>query len=107
MGSGALRHRVTLLQLVQRDGALGEVTASWSPVAVVWAQVRDLSGREWYEARQLPEGEVSTEVTIRFRAGVTRTMRVLHGTRTYDIIAVLDRDGGRKFLGLMCREAAP
>lgn len=101
---GALRQRVTLLQLVQRDGALGETLSSWSPVAVVWAQVKDLSGREWYEAQQLPEGDVSVEITIRFRAGLTRTMRIQHGAKTYDVIAVLDRDGQKKFLRLMCRE---
>ena len=102
---GNFRHRVTLLSLLQQDGALGEVTTSWTPLTQIWAQVKDLSGREWYEARQLPEGEVSTEITVRFRADIGRTMRIQHGTTIYEIVAVLDRDGRRKFLRLMCREA--
>lgn len=105
MLAGKLRHRVTLLQPVQRGGEVGETITTWSPVAVVWAEIRDLSGREWYEAQQLPEGEVTTDIIIRYRPGVTRLMRVAHGTRMYDVVAVLDRDGHKKMLVLKCKEA--
>lgn len=104
MPAGMLRHRVTLLQPVHRPGVIGETLTTWSAVAVVWAEIRELSGREWYEAQQLPEGDVSTDIIIRYRADVTRQMRVVYGSQTYDIVAVLDRDGRKKQLILKCRE---
>lgn len=103
MAAGALRQRVTLLRPVQRGGVVGETLTTWSIVAVVWAQIKDLSGREWYEAQQLPEGDLSTDIIIRYRPDVVRQMRVGHGSRFYDIVAVLDKDSHRKILNLKCR----
>lgn len=102
--AGRLRHRVTLQRLEQQRNALGEALDTWVPLASVWAEVRDLSGREWYEARQLPEGDVSTTIIIRHRSDVRRTMRVIFGARVFDIVAVLDKDGRGRMLQLMCRE---
>jgi len=104
VGAGELNRRIRLERLIQTRSPLGEVIESWALVAVVWAQVLSLSGREWHEARQLPEGEVSTAITIRYRPDVERTMRVVHGDTVLTIEAVLDKDGRRRMLQLMCRE---
>lgn len=107
MAAGKLRNRVLLQRLVQRSGVPGETLISWTVIAAIWAEIRDLTGREWYEAQQLPEGDVTTDIIIRYRADVTRQMRVTHGADIYDIVAVLDRDGRREWLTLKCREVAP
>lgn len=104
MRAGLLRNRVTLQKLIQERNEIGEAVETWVTVAHVWAEIRALSGREWYEARQLPEGEISTTIVIRFREDIDRTMRILHNARKFNIVSVLDPDGRKKQLQLMCLE---
>jgi SPP1 family predicted phage head-tail adaptor len=74
---------------------------TWTDVATVWASVEDLTGRE-YQAAQATQNPVQTRIRIRYRAGIVASMRALYGNVIYNIEAVLDRDGGRVELQLMC-----
>lgn len=102
--AGDLRHRVTIQQATVTRNEFGEPVETWQDLATVWAEVVDLSGREFIEARQAPASEVTTRVRIRYRAGIEPTMRVLHGARVLEIVAVLEPEGRRRELHLMCRE---
>ena len=102
MRAGELRHRVELQEKTETQTALG-VTETWRTVATLWADVRDLAGREYYAAAQT-QTEVTTRVRIRYRAGVTPAWRLLHGARTLEIRSVIDPDGRRRELQLMCKD---
>lgn len=107
MRAGSLRHRVILQSLSQPQNAVGEAVEEWMPQAEVWAEVRAMSGREWHEMGQAPMGANTVEVIIRHRDDVTRTMRVLHGARTLEIVAIMDRDGRGREMRLLCSEVLP
>lgn len=66
---------------------------------MLWAEVRDVSGRE-FVAAGATQNEVLTTVTIRQRSGVVSQMRILYDAAVYNIEAVLRQDGGA--LALMC-----
>ena len=104
--AGDLRHRVTIQQLVVGQDDYGQPLNTWKDAATVWAKVEDLTGREYFAAQQVPTAEVSTRVTIRWRADIEPAMRVVHGARVLDIKAVLDPDGRKRELQLMCQEVA-
>jgi len=104
MQAGKLRHRVTIQQKSVTQNSYGEEIVTWAELATVWASVEDLSGREFYEARQVPAAEVTTRVRIRYRSDVEPTMRIVHGGRTLEIVFVLDPEGRRRETVLMCRE---
>jgi len=106
MRAGELRHRVTLQRLVDGQDEAGQPTQVPQDVATVWAKVEDLTGREYVAARQVPVSEVSTRVTIRWRADVEPSMQVVAGGRTLHVESVLDPGGRRRELQLMCREVA-
>lgn len=98
-----LRHRVTLeSKTVTRDPLGGEIE-SWAAVAIVWAEVLPLQGREFFEARRL-ESELDSRIRIRYRSGVVPGMRITWGSRTYGIESVVEHESGRRELRLMCRE---
>lgn len=99
MRAGALKHRITIQQSIAGQDGYGEPVKSWSDVAAVWADVRDMTGREFLAAQAVQAG-VTTKITIRYRPGVTAAMRVLHGADVYNIQAVLGTD--RVSLLLMC-----
>lgn len=102
--SGELRHRVTIQQKTTAQDTYGQPIETWTNVATVWASIEDLRGREFIEARQVPAAEITTRVRIRYRTGIEPTMRVIYGSRTLEITAVIDPDGRKRELELMCQE---
>jgi SPP1 family predicted phage head-tail adaptor len=103
MKAGSLNHLVTLQQSLPDRDSYGTEVPRWSDVAKVWAEVTDISGRE-YTAMQQAVSAVSVRVRIRYRDGVVATMRVLDGARVLEIVSVINADGGRSELQLMCQE---
>lgn len=105
MQAGKLRHRVLLQGKVQQQDPLtGAVESSWVDVATLWAEVSPLSVRE-FVAAQAGQGEVTTRIKIRYRAGVTRHQRILHRGQIFNIEGVLaDPGSGREYLTLPCSE---
>lgn len=99
--AGALEQRITLQQRVAGTNALGQATPSWSTVADVWGSAEPLRGREFFAAGQT-QSEVTTRFTIRYRAGVTSAMRVVWRGLNYDIVAVIEPQGLKQMLELMC-----
>lgn len=99
--AGRLRHRVTIQSRTEARDSVGQPIATWADVATVWADIRDVSGREYLTAGA-DRAEVSTKIVIRHRTDVDATCRVVHGSDTYDVRASLDPDGRRRMLQLMC-----
>lgn len=102
--AGQLRHRVTLQSKVTTRDANGAPIVAWQDVATVWAMVLPASGRE-FVAAQAAQSEVTGKIVIRYRADVDATMRVVHDSKNFNIVAVLpDADSGREHLTLMVTE---
>ena len=104
MEAGKLRHRVTIQEkpTVTRDGFGGEVPG-WTEVDTVWAAVEPLGGREFLEGRSL-EAIVDTRIRIRYRTGLVPSMRVVWGSHTYGIQAVIEPKSAHREIHLMCAE---
>lgn len=101
--AGRFRFRVTIQRkTVGRDSA-GGVTEIWTDLfRNVNAAIDATTGREAYASQQVTSA-VSTEISIRWRPGITATMRVLHGKDIYNIEGTLPDSGtGRKILTLLC-----
>jgi SPP1 family predicted phage head-tail adaptor len=103
MPIGALRHRVTLQQVIRTADGGGGVAEIWNTIAELWAAVRPVSGDERIAADGL-SGQLTHEVWVRHRTGVTPAMRFLFGSRILDILAVVDVEGRRRRLKCLCRE---
>ena len=67
----------------------------------IWANVKYLSGSESIKA-DASVSVVRASVRIRWRAGITAGMRVVHGADTLDIEAVLPGTG-RQHVDLVCK----
>ncbi len=108
MSIGKLRHRVEIGKYpVEGKDEWGDpMPQQWKAVATVWASVEALSGRLYFEAQQTAERS-DHRITIRWRRGIEPGMVVLHDGREFTIQAVLDREGKRRWLELVCREVKP
>ena len=104
MNIGKLRHRITLLKQVNEVNDYGASVQIWRTVATVWAEVRPLSGREYFSAQQV-QSEVTTQIWLRHIDGIKPTMKVKFGKREFEILSVLNTQERDVSLQLMCKEA--
>jgi len=97
-----MRHRVTL----QRNTPTlvnHEPVDSWATLATVWAEKRDPKGSEAVEALQ-NQAEMTVTFRIRYYPGIEPKDRVIWDGRTFDIRAVTNTDGRKRFHNLHCTE---
>jgi SPP1 family predicted phage head-tail adaptor len=100
---GALRHRMMLERPARLADGGGGAVVTWTPVSELWASIKPASGTESVVADQVA-GRVSHEIHVRYRADVSPAMRFSLGTRTFEIIAVMDVGERRRQLRCLCRE---
>jgi SPP1 family predicted phage head-tail adaptor len=103
IGLGRLRHRVTIQQQSSTQDGYGEQVNTWNDLITVWASVEPLKGREHFAAQQV-KTETTTRIKMRYRAGIVSKMRVAYGSKTYDIMSVIDLEERHIELHLMCME---
>lgn len=93
MNAGKLRHRIT----IEHDtgttpDAAGHRQPAWTSFAVVWAECRQLSGREHYLTHQVMP-LATHRIRMRYLPGVTTAMRVVWKERTLNVLDVDDLEG--------------
>jgi SPP1 family predicted phage head-tail adaptor len=103
MNPGDLRYQITIQQKTTVQNSFGEGTDTWTTVATVFAAVDPLRGQEYLEARRL-QADIDVRFRIRYRAGLTPAMRVLHDGRYFNIESVIHVKELRREIQLMCRE---
>lgn len=89
MNTGRMRHIITLQEKRSTIGEYGGMVDTWQDVATVWASVEPLRGRELFAAQA-----AQSVTTVRFRIwymdGVSQAMRILFGSKVYNIESVID-----------------
>jgi len=99
-----MRHKVELRRVSWTPDGLGGHAEAWRTYATVHAAVEPIRGDESYVGQQLHPGVVY-RITTRWRPDIkTEETRVLHDGREYDIRAVYDPDGARRWLVLEVAE---
>ena len=101
MQAGLLNRRVTLQAPGTTQDELGQPIPGWTDVATLWADIRMKSGLESIKAGA-PVSVVQASIRVRYRAGITAGMRVVHNLQAFNITAVLPDVGGREYVDLVC-----
>lgn len=101
---GRLNRRVELQQQEPEFDALGrQVRKQWVTIAKLWAEVRDTSGSEAEQAKQISAG-ASVVVVIRGRGGMNTQQRFLFRGRVLEIKAIVDPDNSGREFTVYCGE---
>lgn len=105
MQAGKLRHRVTLERPTVMTDSHGDQVKTWATLAEVWAEVLDLSGREFIAAQQVM-ADITVQVRMRGRTDfrLTPKDRIVFGSRTFDIRHVTDQGGKGVEWRALCTE---
>lgn len=77
----------------------------YSPIATVWARVRQLSARQDFAADARGQN-ISHSVVLRFRTDLRPGDRVLYRGGTLEIESTSDINGRRAYLSCQCVERA-
>ena len=106
MRVGRLRHRIEIQKNSPTRDSYGEKSDNWQTESggTRWAAVEPLSGRELERAQQL-NAEATVQVSMRYYDGLTTEHRILHKTRTLEILSIVNRDDRNIELLLLCKEA--
>jgi len=101
--AGQFRHRVSVQQLAGGQDETGQEEAGWAEIAQRWASIEPLSGREFFQGKQL-EAEVTVRIRMRYLRGLTPKMRVVYGARAFDVQHVINVEERNRELELLCIE---
>lgn len=85
---GTLNRRIVVQQLAAGVDAIGQPVQTWTTFGTVWANIRNQTGAEAIRSGS-ETSTVKASIRIRKRAGIDAGMRVLHGSKVYEIKAVL------------------
>jgi SPP1 family predicted phage head-tail adaptor len=103
---GQLSHRLMLEAPTRAPDGGGGASVTWSLVGEVWGAILSVSGGESVEADGV-RGRITHEIWIRHRDGVVPEMRFVLESRVFDIQAVLEQGGRRRFLKCLVEERTP
>jgi len=103
MNAGRLRHRCWIKQPTHTEDGYGGVTTTWGTVTVCWGSLEPLRGREWV-ASGLENSDTTGRFRMRYYAGIDATMQLYFGSRTFEILSVIDPLERHKDMELMVRE---
>ena len=105
LAAGSLNSRIEIQHPVEERDDYGDVIKTWQTHATVWANIRNISGKE-YTVRGLDLAAVNTSIRIRLRRSVNEQMRVLYRRQIYNIVAVLHDEARREHTDLVCQTGA-
>ena len=98
-----LRHRITFQsEKKTADGYKGH-TSTWDNVAIVWAKVEPVSGREYYYSHQL-KNAISHKITVRYRDDITEELRIIFEKRIMKIESLINLLEQERFIEIRCIE---
>ncbi len=109
MRAGRLRTRVEVQRIADHErDKHGGIKPSWTTIALRWASVVPLNGREYWSAQQV-QSDVTHGVEMRFFEGLTskHRLRLLHSQRVLNIKSVIDVEERHREMQLMCVEVVP
>ena len=100
MQAGRLNRKCQLQSPSQSVDELGQPIPGWTDVATLWADIRMKSGLEAIKAGATVS-VVQASIRVRYRAGITAGMRIVHNLQAYNITAVMPDVGGREYVDLV------
>ena len=100
---GALRQRMRLEQQIRVSDSAGGAVVTWTLIGEVWGSLDPLSGSEGVDSGAI-QGRVTHEIWLRYRGGVTPGMRLVLGSRIFDVQSAVDMGERHRHLRCLVEE---
>lgn len=106
MSAGLKRHLLTLEKRTETLDDFGEAVLTYATLTTAFGSVEAVTSRERFDSQQV-QAEVSHRLTIGFAplaATLTAADRIRFGTRIFDVVTPMDKDGRSRELTIMALE---
>lgn len=100
--SNKLNHRITIQSPTGNASSMTD-SETWSTFAEVYAGVDPLQGKAYFESNR-ENASVDIRIYIRYLPGITTAMRILFGSRIFEIVSIINIGERNREMHLMCRE---
>lgn len=99
--SQTLKHKISIqVRGTARDEGFQPIE-SWTEVAAPWGDILNTGGMETIRAGAV-NSTVQTSIRLRYRTDIDASMRVVHGSKIYKILAVQPDERKRQHVDLVC-----
>jgi len=103
---GKLSHRITFQKRAPSVDAMGqEHLNTFADYKAVWATIRPLRGKEYWDAKRVRSDELY-KITIRYVDWVREDMRIRYKNRIYNITSIMNAETRGEFLEIYATEYA-
>lgn len=103
MDIGKLKHRITFQELSNSKNEYGEPIEEWLDIKTVWAEIKPVSGSQFFAAKQI-NTEISHNVYIRYRKGLSPSMRIKFKERIFEILYIMNVNENNTLMQIYCKE---
>ena len=103
MDIGKLNRRVEILEFKKVRDSYGGEDGRWEVASEVWANIKPVSGTEYFTMQQV-EAQVVVTITMRYNPNVNVMNRIRYLGKTFEIIGVSDEGAEHKVTILNCKE---
>lgn len=103
LDAGRIRHRVRIEAPLRTPDGGGGATETWVTVAEAWAEISPAGGTERLEADRVA-GRVTHVIHMRAGVNLAPEMRVVNGTRIFEIRAAIDLNERGRWLRVLAEE---
>ncbi|NNV07499.1 head-tail adaptor protein [Geobacillus sp. MMMUD3] len=107
MNPGLFRHRITFQKYnesaVNENGFPLEENQRWQDIKTVWAMIKTLQGREYYEAATT-QNENTIRFIVRYTIGINPDMRIKYKGRMFEILSVINDDERNVTMTIVAKE---
>jgi len=91
---GPMRHRIVIQLATETQDTYGDTTFAFAKVREVWAEVKPVSGTESFDQEQV-DARITHRIRMRYFDGLTASHRIVHRSRNFHIIQVINTDERR------------
>lgn len=98
-----LRHQVQIQKKIQSPDGMGGFTEILSLAFEAWAAIWPMSAKEARDNMRV-EANISHNIRIRYRSGISHDMIIVFGTRTFEIKGIINKDERNIWLDIVCNE---
>ena len=103
---GSLRNKITIQNTDLTTDNHGGFTTGRSTHITAFAKITPKAGREVFSdtTGEKVQNQHTFEFLIRYRTGITTTMRILFGSRTFNIVKINDENDYNNFITITATE---
>ena len=107
MTIGELNRRISILEQSEEKDSFGAVTGEWIETGRVWAKVAEKLSLD-KQAEKIADGKIENSkkavITVRFYAGLTTKHRISIDGKNYEITAIRDLNGDKRWTEVSATE---